>query len=517
MTLLHPRTAPSRVSAGMAARFTVLGLPALVALVLGLWGTGGPSLWTDELVTVDVARRSLGQIRHLLAHVDAVHGFYYVVMHGLGEVIGFGPVAMRLPSVLATVVAAALVAGLGRALAGAVVGLLSGLVYALTPVVSQYALEARSYALVAAVAVAATWALVHALRSGAPGRFAWYGLAVVVLGALHVFALLLVAAHLVTVLLQRRHPLRWTVTVSVALLVLSPLIRVAATQRSAVAWIPELDAARLWSSAEGLTGGTMSVILAGAIAAWGLTRRRGELVAVALPWAVLPPVLLAAVSLVEPMFVGRYLLVCVPAVALLVAAGLATPPRAMGVGAGVALLALTLAVQPGLRRADSKWHDVTPAVAALERHARDGDGLLVFPAGMRALASAYPRAFTGLRDLALRADGARTGTLHGREVGPAALAARLPATGRVWVIRRFNGNAQVRELAKQRIRLLRAAGLTSVEGRWPGKRTQLTLMVRPSPGAVREQPACPTPPGCGRRWAGGRDTRSARTGHGPAG
>ncbi|MFI6316419.1 glycosyltransferase family 39 protein [Nonomuraea sp. NPDC050556] len=483
------QTAPSRQDARSTrrspGRLTVLGLPALVALALGLWGTGGPSLWTDELVTVDVAGRSLGQIRHLLAHVDAVHGFYYVVMHGVGEVVGFGPVAMRLPSVLATVVAAALVAGLGRALAGGVTGLLAGPAYALTPVVSQYALEARSYALVAAVAVAATWALVRAVRSGAPGWFAWYGLAIVALGALHVFALLLLAAHLVTVLLQRRHLIRWTVTVGAALLVLSPLIGVAVTQRSAVAWIPELDAARLWSSAQGLTGGTVSVLLAGAVAAWGLRCRRGELVAVALPWAVLPPVLLAAVSLVEPMFVGRYLLVCVPAVALLVAAGLASPPRAMGVGAGVALLALTLAVQPGLRRADSKWHDVTPAVAALEQHARDGDGFLVFPAGMRALAGAYPQAFTGLRDLALRADGARTGTLHGREVGQAALAARLPATDRVWVIRRFNGNAQVRELAQQRIRLLRAAGLTSVQGRWPGKRMRLTLMVRPSPGAVR--------------------------------
>ena len=69
------------------------------------------------------------------------------------------------------------------------------------------------------------------------------------------------------------------------------------------------------------------------IAGW---RRRGAgeltLTAVALPWLLLPAVVLLAVSQIHPVFNGRYVAFSVPALALLLAAGpswLARSPRGL--------------------------------------------------------------------------------------------------------------------------------------------------------------------------------------------
>ncbi|WP_240813070.1 glycosyltransferase family 39 protein [Streptomyces sp. DASNCL29] len=132
-----------------------------VMLGLGLWGLDRGTMWRDESVTYQMARRTLPQIRHALGTVDAVHGLYYLLMH---PVLALWPseVTMRLPSVLAAVAATALVAALGCRLARPRVGLWAGLLYATTPVVTHYAQEGRSYALVAASAAGATYLLVGA-------------------------------------------------------------------------------------------------------------------------------------------------------------------------------------------------------------------------------------------------------------------------------------------------------------------------------------------------------------------
>ncbi|WHX24262.1 glycosyltransferase family 39 protein [Streptomyces malaysiensis subsp. malaysiensis] len=136
-----------------------------VMLWLGLWGLDRGTMWRDESATYQMARRTLPQIRDALGTVDAVHGLYYVLMHPL---LALHPseVTLRLPSVLAAVATTALVAALGCRLARPRVGLWAGLLYAATPVVTHYAQEGRSYALVAAGAAWATYLLVPAAGLG---------------------------------------------------------------------------------------------------------------------------------------------------------------------------------------------------------------------------------------------------------------------------------------------------------------------------------------------------------------
>ncbi|WP_186403626.1 glycosyltransferase family 39 protein [[Actinomadura] parvosata] len=153
-----------------AASALVLAGPAALAGALGLWRIDGPSYWADEGVSVSIASRPLADLPAILAHMDLVHGLYYVLLHLVASIAGTDEIAMRLPSVLATTVGAAVLAALGRRLLSPAAGLLAGLIYALLPVVSRYAQEARQYAMVSALLISTTYLLVVAIGSGRDRR-----------------------------------------------------------------------------------------------------------------------------------------------------------------------------------------------------------------------------------------------------------------------------------------------------------------------------------------------------------
>ncbi|WP_435862952.1 glycosyltransferase family 39 protein [Streptomyces phaeochromogenes] len=171
----------------------LLLLPVLATLALCLWGVRrGGSLWRDEAVTYDMAHRSLPDLWATLGNADAVHGAYYLLVHALYAVFGGSDplLLMRLPSVLATAAATAGVIRLGNRLAGPRSGLLAGLVFALLPPVQEYAQEGRSYALVCALVVWATDALVSAVTTRNAKVWAGYGALMLAACLLHEFAVL---------------------------------------------------------------------------------------------------------------------------------------------------------------------------------------------------------------------------------------------------------------------------------------------------------------------------------------
>src|SRR5262245_9781317 len=225
-----------------------IAIPALVTLAVGLWRISVPSYWRDESVTVAMARRPVGDMINALDRSDAVHGLYYLLMHPIAA-IGPTETIMRLPSALAAAAAAAGIAALGARLGSVRAGLLGGLTYAALPVVSRYAQEARSYALVSATAVAATYLLVRALDGEHPKWriYAGYAAAVATLGWLHLYALLLVAAPGLSVLLwpvNRRPYLPWLLAATAGGAAVVPLALVARDQEDQVAWLgrPDLGA-----------------------------------------------------------------------------------------------------------------------------------------------------------------------------------------------------------------------------------------------------------------------------------
>ncbi|MEO3786662.1 glycosyltransferase family 39 protein [Actinocorallia sp. B10E7] len=391
-------------------------------------GLDRPALWRDEAVTAGMARRPLDSFFSVLGQIDAVHGLYYLVMKGVVALFGDGEAALRAPSVLGAVLAAGATAELGRRLGGTRTGLFAGLLVAVSPALSRYAQEARQYTLATGLAVLATLLLVLALRERR--SFTWYGVTIALLGLLHLFSLLLVPAHLVTVLLRRDRLLllRWAAATSAALAPCAALAAVALPQSGQVSWIEPPDAVAVTDMLDGLAGTpgffAFSVVLI-------LLGRNAGLWRTAAPWMVLPPLFLLVVSLWDPFYVFRYVLFCVPAVALLVAAGLDRLRWTAGMPVLLTAALLALPAHQQMRQPSERADDLRELARIIETESGPGDAVVFHYTSSRRAVSAYPDAYAGLADvLADRPDEG----LDGSEVPASRFTERLAGVRRVFYV-----------------------------------------------------------------------------------
>ncbi|QOV47597.1 glycosyltransferase family 39 protein [Streptomyces chromofuscus] len=514
-------------------------------LVVGLWGLDRGGMWRDEAVTFQVARRSLPEIWRLLHSVDAVHGLYYLLMHPV-LALRADEVVLRLPSVCAAAATAGLVGALGTRLARPRVGLWAGLLYAVTPMAGHFAQEGRSYALVAACAAGATLLLVRAVAGAA-----WwpYGTVVAVACLLHELAVLVLVAHALT-LAHARVPGavwgRWGRAAGGAVLALVPLAVVSRTQAGQVAWlpVPRLGTVeRLLRSFTGWEGEVFwAYVVLIAVALWP-ARGRGtlagtppgpSLAGVALPLMTVPPLTLIAVSQFQPMYDDRYVLYALAGAPLLAASGADRLVRGVGRSplatvTGVVAVGLAFAHQFPLHRQDRtpsvRADNLATVSAVAARELGPGDPVLFVPAIGRRAALAYPEAFRGVWDVALRVSAPESGTLYGEEVDAAELRRRLSGLDRLWVVaepnawrsRRFPRNSAervkltvvreqfapylpVRHLAhggatlRLHVRRAGVAGITALTGSEPGVATAGSGPGAPRGGAVTwSGPGAPVP------------------------
>ena len=539
---------PGDVASGPAAGLTpaagiwrrrrgwlIVAIPAAVTLVLGGYQIGGPSLWRDEAYTKDAIARPFGQIFVLLGHQDAVHGAYYLLMHVVAAVLGTSAAALRFPSLCAMVIASGFVAATGRRAAAlalapdagrngrgldvpALTGLLSGLLFATAPYMTYYAQMARSYAIETMFAVIASYLL---LRAWPDGRWRWwlgYAAAVALTGLFNIFGLLIVAAHGITLLLTDargqttpgrrigRIPLRWLAACGVAVIVLGPLLGLASRQQGQIAWLhrPTLNAMeRLLTNLAGsrpLIAPFALLALGGLLAAWLADHWRPlNPAAIALPWLVVPPFVLVAVSFVKPVYYVRYIEFCLPALAILAGAGLTglirlaavTPLRWSRRGRwrlgltwlpavlAVAVLAALLAgPQQAMRQTAARPDNLRLASAIVAAHEQPGDVVFYLPATMHVLGTGYPAPFARLRDIARNKSAIASGTLTGTEItSPALLKSRFTDVRRVWVVTgasTYKFPKASTPMGKEKLALLAGAGMRILH-RWQAGEVMLTL------------------------------------------
>ncbi len=325
-------TAPgSRAARPLAVRMlrAVWLWPAALMAGLGLLGITRPLMWHDELVTINVARRSVRQILDLVSTVDAVHGAYYLFMHGWIRIFGDSEFVVRVPSALAMAAAAGSVALLGQRLFGRVAGLLGGVVFALVPAVTRFAQETRSYAFVVLFVSLASLLLLVAIDRSTIVRWAAYALCVTAVASLNAVALAVIVGHLAVVLIRAerrwRRLLQFAAAVIVGVAPVLPLL-LAGSQQAArqVVWVPHDTLWRVWPQTFSSAGVAWLVTLL-AVVAWIGPRREA---AVGTALAVVPMLVVWFASLGDlSYFFSKYILFVVPAWAMLAGAGLAALSR----------------------------------------------------------------------------------------------------------------------------------------------------------------------------------------------
>jgi mannosyltransferase len=451
-------------------------VPPAATLALMLWRITTPSYWRDEGATLEAVRRPFGALIRMLGHTDAVHGAYYMIIWVVVRLGGSGEFSTRLPSALAMAVAAAGVAGIGRRLVSPRAGLFAGLVFAALPEISWYGQDARSFAMVTALATTASYLLVRVLGAGGSRR-GWlsaYGLALTCLGLVNIFGLTLIPAHGLTVALSLRRAKGgrpdgsraartlasgWLASAGLAAAVASPLFVLAWQQRAAEKWLKTPGRGTL-ADLRDLVGPSALVSVILLIIGCGIllsaVGRRGRiragwpaaLPALCLPWLLLPPAVLLAGSLIQPVYTLRYVLFIVPAVALLAGPALAVLGRVAGTIALALVLLIAVPAQLAARRPGAHGDNIRMADAIVAAARRPGDAVLYASTGARNMAAAYPDGLATLRNIALDRAPIPSGTLAGTYLPAPAVRRRLAAVRRVWVVE------VSREAGPQRLPLL---------------------------------------------------------------
>ncbi len=494
----------------------------LAEFVIGGYRIAGPSLWRDEAATISGSQRPVGAIFALMLHQDAVHGPYYLLMHAVIALGGTSETVLRLPSLIAMCLGAGVTAALARRLAlgsglpaPSIVGLLAGLALAAVPLSTRYAQEARPYALTTLFALAATYLLVRASASGRWSWWAGYGVALTLTGWFNLFAVLLAVAHAVSLVVARTGASagagagqpspgetaaagtlrRWLVACAVAAVLVAPLAFLSLRQSAQLNWVTRPDLSTVASLIRDFAGASAAILvvallgLLGCLGGTGLRRGSGlTLAVIALPWLILPPLVLLGVSLADPVYVERYVVFCLPALAMLVAAGLLSlagftaravdqrglPPRRVRLVAVIPSVVLVLAVaavlispQRAIRLPSARADNLRAVAAVVAARERPGDAVLYVPWDTALAGMAYPKPYASLRNVGLGESPIASDTLRGLPASPGVVASRLHGVSRVWTVQwtpvlPSAGPASTGSLTAAGFRLIRRWNIQSV-------------------------------------------------------
>ncbi len=482
-------TAPtrSRDRSPQGPRAVVAGVLAALLVAVGSWV---PSLWTDEAATISAATRSVPDLWRMVHTIDAVHGTYYLFMHGWISVFGQSGLALRAPSAIAVGVATAGVYLLAVRLGWASSAPVAAVAFVLLPRVAWMGIEARPFAFATAAGVWATLVLLVAVDRRRARWWVLYGALVAVAILLNLYLVLLLGAHLVSLLLTRRADrgslVPWFVSAGLGAVATVPMIGAALGQSGQIGEVPRSlpELARnvavnqwflgetptvysrsgnagiaetgiqMWQVGSVLLATVFFVLVLFALgSAWLRRPLDGPTTALltwALPWLVVPTGVLLVYAVVSDSYSPRYLSFTAPAIALLAVFGLASLRRyPLQVVVATVLVSLAIPVLVSQRTVNAKsgsdWRQVAERVST---QVGPGDGVYFSPRyaatgpevrlTTRGVAVAYPQAFERLVDLTSTTTPTEAGDLLGTSLRIDDAADRLEGVNALVVIRRHD-------------------------------------------------------------------------------
>ena len=379
----------------------LVAVPLALAAINFLWQLDSPSLYIDEAISWGIAIQPLGEILHHV-RVDEISPWtHYVGLHEwIGRLGSEDEWVMRLPSALAGVALVGVVYRVGLLTAGPRAALLGSVLAAMSPLLLNYAQQARAYIWATLLVALAVLAALEAERAETR-RGRRIGLALCVASSiaavwLHYTAGLVLVALFAWVLTRPFRP-RAKLAAAAALVVgAAPLVPLYLDQVSRGHQEGIADSARftldnllqvLGAPFDGRSGhatpllivGTAALLLAAAVVARKAREHAGPLERLVLPAAIVPLVLVVAVTLVaDDVLISRYVVVAAPFMALLVGAAADSAPRLLGWGLVAAAIVGTVGGSLSMHRQEGFHPDVRGAFEAIAAGYEDGDAIVLF-------------------------------------------------------------------------------------------------------------------------------------------
>jgi len=389
-----------KTSATTAATVIVL---TLTAAALRLSHLGTKSLWLDEGATVALARMNWQHFAWVWWHGEAnLQTIYFLLMrawvHG-----GLSEAWLRLPSALFGIASVPLLYMLGRRLLPDGAALAAAALLTFSPTHVYYSHEARSYTLTIFLVLLSSYFFIRAAEEGRRADWVlWVAISIVAFYS-HYFAALVLVAQAASLLFGKTSPAVWSRTLLGGLVILAAAlpgvtyVLRASHENLYFAWMPAATPKEIWRLAKFFGGSGVKIFVALILWVAGLVAiarsrraeaeefRHGMLIVL---WALLPAVVTALVSVIHPIFLPRYVIFSLPAMALLAAAG-STALRRMRAGAAlvVALCAMSVpAIFKDYSKPREDWRDASHAILA---SAQPGDAVVFFPFYTRIMLDYY--------------------------------------------------------------------------------------------------------------------------------
>ncbi len=394
----------------------------VLAACLMSYALGRQSLWFDETATASVVHRGLrSAVRYALVN-EPMTSLYLLGMRIWSVAFGESEVALRSVSLILGVALVPVVYALTARLFTAQTALVAGLLTAVSSTVVAEAQQARQYSLVLLLVALATLCFVRAVELGTQPSWLLYALVAALAVYAQVTVLLVVAAHALSLLALQKPEIRWRFVLVAAggfALVVIPLF--AAILRrggGGLDWITSTTWSRVRDTFEMFAGGTGLLLLAALVpcafafrAAWRTWSHSGRGIeawryALLITWLFVPVIGILLFSVVRPLFINRYMIGALPALVILVAAGVtAIRPWQLAAAFLAALVVLngvvlvnwlgsdTTTAHTGVPRED--WRG---AVAYVLAHANHDDAVVVQPRHLESAWQYYLRRNGSPRD-----------------------------------------------------------------------------------------------------------------------
>lgn len=383
----------------------VAGGAVALALALRLFQLGHKSVWLDEAASVAIARLSWVHFLALLSDHEANMALYYGLLRFWLH-LGDSAWLIRLPSVLFGIASVWLLYYLASEMFTPRIALMAAILLAFNAFHVAYSQEARSYAMAGFFSILSMLVWIRALKQ--PTRAHWDAWILVSTLALytHLFCGLILLAQLFSLRWWDEKPFPWQRILSSLTaygVFIFPLAAfVISRDTNQLSWVPSTHWRDLPMAIGSLSGSgslgppgshfpSASVALTlGALAGLALmaykmysrttTTRNRFFLGLAVAWVVVPITLTFAASEIRPMFVTRFLIVCLPGIALSGAYLLGHIPnrwfRAAAMGAWLGFQVIGLIIY--YRSKKDNWRASANLVSD---RCKPGDAVLVYPPG----------------------------------------------------------------------------------------------------------------------------------------
>jgi hypothetical protein len=347
------------------------------------------SFWLDEAFSAVLVQQDWARLSQIFLAEQANMSGYHVLLRLWVAGFGSSEAALRALSAIFSVLSIPAIYGLGKQTIGRQGAIAAAILLSINAFNLQYAQEARGYSLALLMATLCSYFFIRGIQRSSFRNWGLYVVTGVCGLYAHIFVAFPIGAHYIWLVRSRE---RWqergrnaAVSLGVIAVLAAPLLLMMSRQGH-LEWLAPPTLRVVLDALQAITGGGGRVLMAGylvlcsyAVAASTVRDRQSWALEFLWIWLALPFVITIPYSLfVKPIFVARYLIVCVPPLVLLAAAGITALTNRYA-QAIVLLVIAALAVRGMAWYFEAPKEDWRTATEYVLTHAQARDGIVWDP------------------------------------------------------------------------------------------------------------------------------------------